>query len=105
MSDVEALRVGTDGLVEVQFVDGYRPLDLTSYTVTALAKQEGQSGTFVPTVSAFDASTAIYRVSVSGSDIAVDADILVEFTITGSPTLNPPGQMLRIPVRAQFTEQ
>ena len=102
MSEGAAL-VGHDLLFGVQFVAGYENPDLTGYTVTGEGKHEGSGTTFSVTLTEVDASKARYRCFCAGTNITdSDSDLLFEFTIAGSPTVNAPDAPLRIPTRGQF---
>ena len=101
MSEGAAL-VGHDLLFGVQFVAGYENPDLTSYTVTGQGMHEGGTP-FAVTMTVVDASKARYRCFCAAANITdASADLLFEFSIAGSPTINAPDAPLRIPTRSLF---
>ena len=100
----DGARIGSDLLFRAYFRDGDEPLDLSAHTVTGTANHEGDAvgSEFSVTLTPVNADGGIYDVFTAGTNITKDADLLYEFTFTGSPTVNAPAQPLRIPVRPSY---
>lgn len=102
-SSGEGLRVGADGVIHIQIVDGYEPRDLTGYTVTATAKfQNSVTAAFTVTVTPVDAATGRYRLGFALADLGEAGDLAVELAFAGTPTINPNAAPIIIPVRALY---
>lgn len=99
-----SLRAGTDGRVRAYLRQGYKVVDLTARGVTVTAAYEGAGTTIEPTVEVVDEDNGVVDLTFSAEQLSVGGDILVEFTISGDPIINPNETPLRIPVRAEFEE-
>jgi len=99
-----ALRAGTDGRVRAYLRQGYKVIDLTGRGVTVEAAYEGGGTSVEPTVTVVDEDNGVIDLDFSGAQLAEGGNLLIEFTISGSPVINPNELPLVIPVRAAFEE-
>lgn len=100
-----ALRVGSDGVVHILVVDGYKPKNLDGYTVTAQAKfRDSGLPEFAVTISEDDYTAGQFAANFDGADLTQEGTIALELFFAGSPVINPNAEPILIPVRAEFSE-
>ncbi len=100
----EGLRIDAAARIKVTLRTGNRAPDLSAYTVTASAKI-GAAAEFSPTVAEVtDGSDAAYYLDFSEAQLTAGDEVIIEFQIAGTPTINPPAKPLRIPLRNEYED-
>lgn len=98
-----ALRVGSDGIVHLLVVDGYKPKNLDGYTVTATAKfQDSTTAEFSVTISEDDFTVGQLTANFNGANLTEEGTLALELFYAGTPTINPNSEPILIPVRASY---
>lgn len=100
----EGLRVNTDALIRVTFRSGNRARDLSAYVVTGEGSLNGGASFAVVVTEATDGTDGEYDIAITGTDLAAEGTVALEFTFAGSPTINAPARPLFIPVRSDFQD-